>query len=165
MQRPDEMAQCPGDYGHNWIKAIDTIYRGDYNDVECVIDEYFAPGVVKNKSGVHPKRDVIRIKTRSGKLWMFEVSSTNKNIGTRMFGDPPGKSWVGKEIVLQARIVIGPGNHPVPGLRILPINCQIYKSERAKWLGLKASLKKYYRVGGKKGSYKVEECSPEQAGV
>lgn len=104
------------EYGSDYLYAEDFLVGGSYRSINVEISEVFPPGSLKAANGKQIEKWVIAFKGKSKKLCL---AKTNTSIIHLVTGDPPGESWVGRAVTLQARVVKAFGADTL-AIRVIP---------------------------------------------
>lgn len=124
-------------YGSQYLYSEDLLFKQQYKTVDVVISEVIPPGTLQTADERLIDRWSLRFE---GKEKTLVLCKTNASIIHHIVGDPPGPTWIGNTIRLQARVVDAFGDQVV-AIRVMPPNgCMIRKSLK-KRLGRKAEFK------------------------
>ena len=124
-------------YGSEYLYAEDLLYKQEYRTVEVTISEVIPPNTLKTKRGRAIDKWSVRFE---GKEKTLVLCKTNVSLAHHIIGDPPGATWVGKVLTLQARIVDAFGTQ-CTAIRVMPPKGCLVRKSLIERLGQKAEWK------------------------
>ena len=102
-------------FGSRFLYAEDLLIDGEFRSPKVEIVEVHEPGTLKSADGRTIDKWSIAF---NGKAKMLVLCKTNVGIIHFLTGNP-GKGWIGKEIVIEARIVKAFGAETT-AIRVIP---------------------------------------------
>jgi len=123
-------------FGSRFLYAEDLLIGGEFKSPKVEIIEVHKPGTLKSADGRTIDKWTIAF---NGKAKMLVLCKTNVGIIHFLTGNNAGEGWIGKEIVIEARIVKAFGAETT-AIRVIPPVGATLRKKLIDGLGRKATF-------------------------